>query len=112
MIHFLNAHFHFRKRSGISSLEKYPSRKPSVRFLDNLIIVCSIIGPMFALPQVISAWNAKDISGLSVYTWVAWLILSLIWICYGIVHKEKPIIISCLLNASMQSAVIVAIIIR
>lgn len=112
MIHFLNAHIHFRSRSRISNIEKYPSKKPNIRLLDNLVIIGSVIGPLFVAPQVLLAWRSADISSLSLPTWSSWLGLSLLWGVYGMVHKEKPIIISSLMNGSMQAAVIIAIIVR
>ena len=44
------------------------------------------------LPQLIKILDTKDASGVSLTSWIGFSIFSLVWLIYGLVHKEKPII--------------------
>jgi uncharacterized protein with PQ loop repeat len=46
------------------------------------------------IPQLTTIWIDKHVSGVSVITWIGFLLGSSFWLCYGVVHKEKPIILT------------------
>ena len=103
---------HLSKRKRVhKKLEIYPSNRFWIRFLDKLLLVIAIIGPIMALPQLISVYSAKNAGTLVFSTWASWSFFNLIWLAYGIVHKEKPIIITYILwfivNASMALAALI-----
>ena len=64
------------------------------QFLDRAIYVVAILFPLMAIPQVLKIWVERNATGVSLVTWSAFLVLQSFWFAYGIVHKEKPIIIS------------------
>lgn len=86
-------HQHLRKRI-YENLEAYPHPNWFKRFLDKLIFVIGILGPLFTLPQVYTIYVHKNASGVSAFTWVTLFLFSTVWIAYGIAHKEKVIIIT------------------
>lgn len=59
--------------------------------IDRLIYFAVIIGPVLTLPQVYSIWIQGE-KGVSIITWSAYLVSSVIWLIYGIKHKDMPII--------------------
>ncbi len=89
-------HLHKRKRVH-EKLEKYPHPNKGVRFLDNLLLVVAVIGPMANIPQIIKIFVLKSSAGVSTLTFTFFVIFNIPWIIYGIVHKEKPIVIAYLL---------------
>ncbi len=54
----------------------------------------AIFGPLSTLPQVHQTLTTRDVSGMSLFTWGLWAALTVVWLIYGILHKEKPLIIS------------------
>ena len=52
-----------------------------------------IIGPLMNLPQLFQIWINKNAGSVSVITWFSFALFSFIWLAYGILHKEKPLII-------------------
>lgn len=100
-------HLHQRKRVH-HKLEPYPHPNPSIRFLDNLVLLVAVIGPVTNLPQIFKIFSEKNAAGISVFTWMLWIVMSIIWLIYGIVHKEKPIIISSTLWTIAEIVVIYA----
>jgi uncharacterized protein with PQ loop repeat len=103
-------HHHIHKRKRVhQKLEKYPHPNPWINFLDRLLIVLAVIGPMTNIPQIAKIYIEKNASGLSLLSWLLYFFLSIPWILYGIVHKEKPIIISSSLWAVTDFIVIIGI---
>ncbi|MFC1705113.1 PQ-loop domain-containing transporter [Nanoarchaeota archaeon] len=86
---------HMHKRKIVcEKTEKYPHPHKGVRFLDNLLLVIAIIGPLANLPQILRIFSLKNAMGVSVWTFSLYALFDFPWIAYGIVHKEKPIIIA------------------
>jgi MtN3 and saliva related transmembrane protein len=86
-------HLHKRKRV-YKKLEKYPHPDKFKRIFDKLIYFVAIFGPLFTIPQVIKIWINHDASSISIFSWSGYLCLSIIWFTYGVLHREKPIIIT------------------
>lgn len=90
-------HINVRKRVLQKKLHSYPSSDKWIRSLDFLIVGIAFLGPITAIPQVYLIFTEKSVQGVSVWTWFFSGIFSLSWLVYGIVHKEKPLIISSVL---------------
>jgi len=103
-------HHHVRKRI-YKKLEPFPHPNRLKRFIDTLIILISPAGAILTIPQVLKIWGEKTAEGLSVITWVGYLIITVFWLLYGIVHREKPIIIAYLLLIVVNILVVTGILI-
>ena len=101
-------HLHFRKRVH-SKKEKYPSPYKKIRMLDKVIYVAGIVGPLMMIPQIIKIFITKDAEGVSLLSYAAFVILSFVWFSYGVVHKEKPIIITHILWAACHITIVVGV---
>ena len=68
---------------------------PSHVFLDKLVYLIAAVGPFSSLPQIIEIWF-KDHSaeGVSLLTWLMFMLMSVVWLWYGITRRDKPLIIS------------------
>ena len=82
-------HYHLRKRK-----EPFPNSNKLKRFMDKAVIAVGIISFLFTIPQVTKIWVGKDAAGVSLISWVTFTIAAVFWLIYGILHKEKPIIIT------------------
>ena len=60
--------------------------------IDKLVYLAVVMGPIMTIPQVYSIWVQKN-KGVSVVSWIAYLLISCIWLIYGLKHRDKPIII-------------------
>ena len=85
-------HFHRRKRIH-KKHEPYPHPDKWKNFMDKAIYLVGIFGPIMTIPQVMKIWFERDISGVSAVSWASYLFIAIFWLTYGIMHKEKPIII-------------------
>ena len=86
-------HVHLRKRRH-PALEPYPARNSMKRWLDRLILMVGVIGPAMIVPQIMLIYTEKNASGVSAISWLAWALLDIPWIIYGLVHREPPIVMT------------------
>jgi uncharacterized protein with PQ loop repeat len=98
-------HIHQRKRQH--QLSTYPHPVPWVRFLDQLLVGVAIIAPLMVIPQIYMIISTKSAIGVSPLTWGLFALFNIPWLVYGIVHKEKPIIIGYILWLLVNSTVVI-----
>ncbi len=103
-------HFHIRKRIH-QKHEKFPHPNKWKRLMDKLIYVVGIVGPTMAIPQLLEIWIKKNAASVSLLSWVGFLCVSIFWLTYGLMHKEKPIILSSSLWIFFYSLIVSGIII-
>jgi uncharacterized protein with PQ loop repeat len=90
--------FHIHKRKRVyQKLEKYPHPDKFKRILDQTLLIVAIIGPLMSLPQIIKIYYYQNAASISTFTFSAFFFFNILWLTYGIVHKEKPIIIAYVL---------------
>ena len=103
-------HINKRKRIHLKK-EKYPHPNKWVRWLDNFLLVIAVLGPLVTLPQIIRIFLYKNADGLSIITWGFFALGSIPWVAYGIVHKEKPIVVSYSLWFILYLATVIGILV-
>lgn len=79
------------------------------RFIDVVIYFVAIAAPLMTIPQVWEVWINKNVNGVSLATWVAYLSGSIFWLIYGVIHREKPIICTQILWISFQAMVVIGL---
>jgi uncharacterized protein with PQ loop repeat len=89
----------------------YPHPNPRVRVLDGLVYVVSVAGPLVGIPQAVEVWGNHNVAGISLFYWLAQAAMNAVWLTYGFVHKEKPIIITNTLWAALNVIVAVGVIV-
>lgn len=78
----------------------YPRRKKSLKKKEKKSIVeygiygIAILAPAMTIPQFIAVWVDRNTQGVSVLTWTAYAVAAIFWLCYGLVRREKPIILA------------------
>lgn len=98
-------HYHKRKRIH-QKKENYPHPDPLRRVVDHLIYVVGMFGPIFYIPQIMKIWRNQAAEDIAIITFVSFLVANSFWVLYGILHKEKPVII---IHASLVVANIAVI---
>lgn len=103
-------HLHLRKRLHKKG-EKFPSPNKKIRILDDVIYIIGILGPAMTIPQILKILITQNASGVSFIANVSWGVFAGVWIVYGIVHKEKPIIITNVMWVILQTIISISVII-
>jgi uncharacterized protein with PQ loop repeat len=84
----LGSHHHYHRTKG----KGHEKRGGAGQVLDKLVYVIGALGPLFALHQVIKIWSEKSAQGVSLLAFGGNCLFAFIWVIYGAVHKERPII--------------------
>jgi uncharacterized protein with PQ loop repeat len=60
-------------------------------------IIAGVLGPVMTAPQIYKIYYFHSAAGVSTLSWLAFGILDIPFLVYGVVHKEKPILITYIL---------------
>lgn len=75
--------------------------------IDRVVSVVAFIGPLTSVPQIVEIWLVdRNAQGVSLMTWLGFMLMAAVWLIYGIVHKQRPIIISNALWIVAQGLVV------
>tara|TARA_Y100000310_G_C20672169_1_gene810865 strand:+ start:1218 stop:1541 length:324 start_codon:yes stop_codon:yes gene_type:complete len=77
-------HHHKKKRKK--------SKSKLISYVDKFVYAGGIFAWIMTMPQVWKIWASKSATGVSMFTWLTFAILSVLWVFYGILHKDKRII--------------------
>ncbi|KHO47557.1 MAG: MtN3 and saliva related transmembrane protein [archaeon GW2011_AR5] len=79
--------------------------------MDKIIYIVIFAGLVMTLPQVIEIWGNKTASGVSLVSWATYTITSIFWVLYGIVHRDKPVIISSATGIILYLSIVLGVIV-
>lgn len=79
-------------------------------FSDKMMLIVGIIGPFMTIPQAMDIWIGHKVDGVSLLSWSAYTVLAVIWLAYGLTHKEKPIIVANFLYILVNSIIVSGVI--
>lgn len=86
-------HQSLRKRVH-SKKQKFPHPNPRIAWFDRFIILVGLLNAVATIPQVLQIWIGQDASGISLISWSYYTFGSTMFLLYGIIHKEIPIIVN------------------
>lgn len=62
------------------------------KLVDRLTYIVAIIEPAVTIPQVYLIFRDQTAEGIALLTWFGYQLFTLVWLWYGLVHKDKIII--------------------
>lgn len=89
-----------------------PEGAPPATPLEKLLRFGAVGTMLMTVPQVWCVWTTSDVSGVSLVSWVAYLLSSIAWLIYGIQKRDATI---CFANAGwvvMDLLIISGVVIR
>jgi len=94
----------------IATKKKPIPRKTAHQFtsFDRLVLFVSVLYPFSAFPQVVAVFSGKT-EGVSVTSWIVFLICASLFLAYGIKRRVPPMIISNSIWIVMDALVIAGI---
>ena len=78
--------------------------------LYKLTLVAAVAQPLMTLPQAVQIYTTQDASGVSLFTWLGFLVFGAIFLAYGIRYRLKPIALAQSIWFVLQLAVVIGII--
>jgi len=95
---------------GLHHLGKRRQSKHRLNYFDYLIYVAAVGSPLALLPQVIHVFETHQTAGLALPTWAFLGIFNILWIIYGVAHRDAPIYFTNILLALLNFAIVLGII--
>jgi uncharacterized protein with PQ loop repeat len=90
----------------VAHIRDRKTKEREVKMFDRMILFVGIAGPLAAIPQIFTIWVTKTAAGVSILSWSIFLAFAFIWLCYGILHKSKPLTINSSLWVVMEIIII------
>ncbi|MEK9201475.1 MAG: SemiSWEET family transporter [Patescibacteria group bacterium] len=90
-------------------LEPFPARDIWKRLLDYLMYCVGIFAPLALLPQILQIYTTKSSTGLSLSTWLLFVVFNVLWATYGAAHKDKHIFFANILMAFFNSVIVIGV---
>ncbi len=94
-----------------SSCVTEPHSPQPVGGLEKVLRGLSVFTMLMTVPQVLTIWVGRDAGGVSLVSWVSYLISACLWFVYGFQKRDKTIYLACvgwvLLDAAVVTGVIV-----
>jgi uncharacterized protein with PQ loop repeat len=79
---------------------------------EKFMIVFATVEPIATIPQILQIWVGHNTSGVSLLTWLFYTLTSFVWLMYGAMKKDKPLIVSGMLWVLSQSLVVISVLVR
>ncbi len=82
------------------------------RLFEKFMLVFATVEPIATIPQIIEVWKSGNDGSVSLATWSFYSLTSLMWLTYGIVRKDKPLIVSGILWVASQGLVVLGLLLH
>jgi len=80
------------------------------KYFEKFMLVFATVEPIATIPQILEIWKNNNTAGVSLVTWFFYTLTSCIWLVYGIIKKDKPLILSGFLWVASQGLVVLGLV--
>jgi uncharacterized protein with PQ loop repeat len=92
-----------------------PSASPAPAqkdWLERILPVLSLFTMAMTVPQVWTIWVGRDVGGVSLLSWGAYLLAACLWFFYGLRKGDKTIYLACIGWVILDAAVVAGVLVR
>ena len=80
--------------------------------LEKILRGLSVFTMLMTVPQVLTIWVGGNAGGVSLVSWVSYLIGACLWFVYGLQKRDKTIYLACVGWVILDTAVVVGVIVH
>lgn len=80
--------------------------------LEKVLRSLSVVTMLMTVPQVMAVWFGPDPSGVSLVSWVSYLVAACLWFVYGLQKRDKTIYLACVGWVVLDAAIVIGVIVR
>lgn len=80
--------------------------------LEKVLRSLSVVTMLMTIPQVLAVWTGPRASGVSLVSWIAYLVAAVLWFVYGLQKRDKTIYLACVGWIVLDAAIVVGVIVR
>ena len=87
-----------------------PRQPSSGNALERVLGFFSLVTMVMTVPQVLTIWIGHNAAGVSLVSWVAYLVSACLWFVYGLQRGDKTIYLPCIGWAVLDAAVVAGVV--
>lgn len=80
--------------------------------LEKTLGIVSILTMLSTIPQVLKVWTGPGATGVSLVSWVSYLVAASLWLIHGVRKRDKSIYLACIGWIILDLAVVIGIVVR
>jgi uncharacterized protein with PQ loop repeat len=80
--------------------------------LEKVLRGLSVFTMLMTVPQVLAVWIGRDAGGVSLISWLAYLVAACLWFVYGLRKRDKTIYLACIGWIVLDAAIVAGVIVR
>ena len=80
--------------------------------LEKIIGVASIATMLATVPQAINVWSTRGASGVSLISWLAYLIAACLWFAHGVRKRDPSIYLACIGWIALDAAIVLGLLVH
>ena len=88
-----------------------PNPQP-VSGLEKVLRGLSVFTMLMTVPQVLTIWVGGDAGGVSLVSWVSYLVSACLWFVYGLQKRDKTIYLACVGWVLLDVAIVIGVIVH
>src|SRR5258706_5765328 len=88
-----------------------PENAPPPTRLEKSLRVLSVVTMLMSVPQAVSVWTEGG-AGVSVLTWITYLVSAVVWFFYGLKKRDKTIYLACVGWMLIDTAIVVGVFVK
>jgi uncharacterized protein with PQ loop repeat len=84
----------------------------AVTGLEKVLRALSVFTMLMTVPQVWTIWIGGSAAGVSLLSWVSYLIGACLWFVYGLQKRDKTIYLACVGWVLLDLAVVIGVVVH
>ena len=89
-----------------------PKSPQPVSGLEKVLRGLSVFTMLMTVPQVWTIWVGGNAAGVSLVSWVSYLIAACLWFVYGLQKNDKTIYLACVGWVLLDAAIVIGVIVH
>jgi uncharacterized protein with PQ loop repeat len=89
-----------------------PPSPPPASGLEKVLRGLSVFTMLMTVPQVLAVWIGRDAGGVSLVSWISYLVAACLWFVYGLQKRDKTIYLACIGWVVLDAAIVAGVIIH
>ena len=85
---------------------------PPVTGIERVLRILSVLTMLMTVPQVLTIWVGGNASGVSLISWISYLLSACLWFVYGLRKRDKTIYLACIGWIVLDAAVVIGVIVH
>lgn len=84
----------------------------TVSGLERVLRALSVVTMLMTVPQVVIVWTGPSVEGVSLVSWLSYLVSACLWLVYGLRKHDKTIYLACIGWILLDAAIVIGVLVR